>query len=174
MMWDNFYDVVIEGQCGNWKIEKQPSDKSVFLFDTTRNFTWMVNSEFEIMAESSLKMNPTGNMLMAGLGIGYEAFFLKERPEIAKITIVEREPEIIELTTRYLRHDKIHVVNDKVLHFLNTTTDKFDFVYFDIFHDSPAEFMFPRETAILKQATKRVLTEGGRTGFWNKYPLLDL
>ena len=132
MNWNDFYKVVMDGKEGKWLIQKQP-DGTVYLFDTTRSFTWMMDKNSEINAYNSIKVNAKGKVLMGGLGIGYEAFFLKELPEVNEIIIIEREKEIIDLTTRYLKHSKIKVINDHVLSFMNKTNETFDLVYFDIF-----------------------------------------
>lgn len=173
MNWDEFYDTVIEGQLGIWKISKD-EDKNIMLFDTARNFTWMMERRWEINSYNSLKINPHGDILMAGLGIGYEAFILKDNLDVNSITIIEKEENIINLTTKYLKHKKIKVRHDTIFKYMISTKDKYDLVYFDIFQETPAETHFIDETRILKIEAKKILKPSGRIHFWNKFMPVEL
>jgi len=171
--WDNFYRIVKEGKTNLWEIKKQFGDKSVFLFKRDGSgFTWMINSRHEINAYNSLKQGAKGDILMAGLGIGYEPFILCDRQGVKSIDIVECDEEIIYLTSKYLKDNKINIIHDRVLHFMQSTDKKYDAIYFDIFPRDPTSF--PDEVKILTKASKDILKSNGKIMFWRQYPPLEL
>lgn len=178
MNWDELYEIFLEGELGNFKYQKQESDKSMYLFDKSINedipMTWMMNKGFEINAyNASTSKKSKGKVLMAGLGIGYDAVMLMDDSKVDSITIVERAQEVIDLTMRYLpKHSKFNIVHDRILHYMENTNETFDTIYFDIFYEDPS--VFPKELEILTKIAKKILNDGGEIIFWSKYKLLDL
>ena len=53
-----------------------------------------------------------GHVLCAGLGLGLIVHALHDRPEVERITVVEREPDVIALVKKYLPKGKTRVIQD--------------------------------------------------------------
>ena len=79
-----------------------------------------------------------GRVLVLGLGLGYYPFLISEKRDVEKITIVEKNPHIIELFSREILPQfpfakKIRIVQADAFEFLeNTEAGAFDFCYADI------------------------------------------
>lgn len=192
--WDDFYDAVdtIERdnpvplnpdhpkeeweyaepkKSGDWILVKQKGDKSVFLLKKLEDgseFGWIMNSYWEKNCYNSVAQDATGKILMAGLGVGYEAFILDSKESVESMTIVECDEDIITLSTPVLANcGKVTIVPDYILHFLETTVEKFDVIYFDIFPASMIEF--PDEVEILVKEAQKKLNPNGKIMFWKQF-----
>lgn len=173
--WIEYYDTVIPGKTKNWEIGKDINYGNVWLRDFSPvRFNWIFDNSQESKSYCTLtiKPKPQGKILMAGLGIGFETFFLMDKAEVTEIIVVEHDKEIIELVEKFLKHKKLTIIHSKILHYLQTTKEKFDFIYFDIFHQDP--YAFPDETKILTDAANPLLNKNGRIQFWKAMPPLDL
>ena len=160
--------------CGIWTLVKQFDDKSVFLqcYHGSDTWSWMMNHWWEENSSNSINQGATGKILMAGLGVGYESFIQDSNPKVKSVTVVEKDSDIITLSSPVLRDTSVVIINDNILHYLENTTNTFDVIYFDIFPDSPA--MFPEEVRILTDEAMFCLNDGGSIMFWNKYRPLEL
>jgi len=160
---------------GEWTLIKQDRDKSVCLEkqDGYNIFGWIMTSNLEQKANHSIAQGACGKILMAGLGVGWEAFFLNDDSHVETITIVEKDLNIITLSSPVLSHkEKVTIKNDTILHFMQTTRNKYDTIYFDVFPANP--IYFPEEVKILTDAAQNILNEHGKILFWNMYRPLEL
>lgn len=73
---------------------------------------WMSPTPFELYHMYLDAINVHGDVLVGGLGLGIAALFMDAREDIDSITIVEREPSIVELTRKYMESDRISIVCD--------------------------------------------------------------
>lgn len=81
-----------------------------------------------------------GRAVTFGLGLGYYAYLASEKPEVAKMTIVERDLNVIKLFKEHIlpqfaHKDKIEVINADAFEFAAGMKD-YDFAYVDIWHDA--------------------------------------
>lgn len=81
-----------------------------------------------------------GNALTLGLGLGYYAFHVLQKPSVAKLTVVERDPCAISLFREHLlpqfpHAEKLEIVTADAFDFLKTTKKQFDSVFCDLWHD---------------------------------------
>jgi hypothetical protein len=78
---------------------------------------WMLITPNEIETMKSAAERSSGNVLTYGLGLGYYAYLVSEKDDVSAITIVEKDPDVIQLFETLLlpqfRHaDKIKLVED--------------------------------------------------------------
>ncbi|MEM7223814.1 MAG: hypothetical protein AAF495_12585 [Pseudomonadota bacterium] len=59
--------------------------------------TWMAITPFEVESQEIVCRHAWGHTVVMGLGMGWAALNIALRPEVTKVTVVERDPEIIEL-----------------------------------------------------------------------------
>lgn len=79
-----------------------------------------------------------GHVLVAGLGLGLIVYALAANPKVKSITVIEREPDVIELVGHHLPKCKIVCADwDKY-----KPRKKFDGVFFDLFVGEGKE-LFP-------------------------------
>ena len=83
-------------------------------------------------------VNAKGNVLVLGLGMGYVPFMMALKPEVKSITIVEKDPEIIDLFNSLIlpsfkNKEKIKIVEDDAINFVKKN-NKFDYIFADLWH----------------------------------------
>lgn len=109
---------------------------------TEGSVEWMTvkPNEIETMKEPIAAAH--GRVLTYGLGLGYFAFHTSEKPEVAGVTVVERDPDLIGLFREYLlpqfpHREKISVIQADAFDFTETDlrTGAFDFAFADLWHD---------------------------------------
>jgi len=136
-------------------------------------FGWMMTHWWERRAYHALAQGASGSILMAGLGIGWEPWFLNEEENVTSITVIERNSDIITLSSPVLvGKDKVTIIEDRILHYMRNTENTYDTIYFDIFASNPISF--PDEVRVLTQAANQILNPDGRVLFWRQDRPLDL
>jgi hypothetical protein len=90
---------------------------------------WMTDlpEELNQIAEMLYTINPQGNVLVGGLGLGILAMTLVERTDADRVTVVEIDPDVIKLCAQ----PGYDVINADIEKFLQTTDKKFDFYLLD-------------------------------------------
>jgi len=103
---------------------------------------WMAVKPNEIFTMQLPIENAHGNVLTFGLGLGYFAFLASMKKSVKKVTIVEKNADIIELFSseilpQFPEKEKITIINDDAFSFLeNLKNNSFDYVFCDIWHDT--------------------------------------
>lgn len=97
---------------------------------------WMSLTPMEIFTQREAIPLATGNVLVAGLGMGWLTRRILESSQVAHVTQIELEPEIISIFGKPLEEmfpSRISFINDDVWNYLNSTDIKlFDSIIFDI------------------------------------------
>ena len=104
---------------------------------------WMTVTPNEIATMEEAVRRANGHVVAMGLGLGYFAFRASEKPEVARVTVVERDPDVIalfqeELLPQFPNREKITVVQDDAFTFAEKRLPDFgaDFVFVDLWHDT--------------------------------------
>lgn len=103
------------------------------------NREWMLITPNEIETMEKPINNAFGNVLTYGLGLGYYAYMVSLRENVTSITIVENDPEVIELFVQYILpqfkyKDKIKIICEDAYDYAKRKI-KYDYVFVDIWHD---------------------------------------
>ncbi len=78
----------------------------------------------------------TGNILINGLGLGCVLNVVRHKDNVQSITVVERNPDVIELVGPVFADDpKITIIQDDAFTFKPTVGEKYDVVFHDIWFD---------------------------------------
>ena len=79
-----------------------------------------------------------GHVLVSGLGLGMVVGMILKQPGVKSVTVVEKQSEVIALTTPYLQSlktDRVRVVHQDIFKFLDARRPAFyDFAYHDIWY----------------------------------------
>ena len=104
---------------------------------------WMTVTPNEIATMEEAVRRANGHVVAMGLGLGYFAFRASEKPEVERVTVVERDPDVIalfqeELLPQFPNGEKITVVQDDAFTFAEKRLPDFgaDFVFVDLWHDT--------------------------------------
>lgn len=99
---------------------------------------WMCITPNEINTMKPALNKVSGDVLVLGLGLGYFPFMASLKNDVTSITIVEKNPAIIELykaeLAPFVSNDKIKIVCDDAFDYLKTHND-FDCVFADLWHN---------------------------------------
>ena len=108
------------------------------LLENGREWMTVTPNEIETMAADVAAAE--GNALVLGLGLGYFAFMVSEKPEVTAVTVIECSAELIALFREHLlplfpHGDKIRLVCADAFEYLEKADAAYDFVYADLWHD---------------------------------------
>jgi spermidine synthase len=119
-----------------------------------------------------------GNVLIAGLGLGLILPAILAKPEVEKVTVIEKEMDVIQLVRPSLfkvqGSSKLLIIHDDIftwrppryrrLNFFEDVRQEFDTIYFDIWPDYGLDNL--PEIARLHQAFKSYKAPGGWMSSW--------
>lgn len=97
------------------------------------NSLMMSDSPQEIFLLNRGVKNAFGHVLIGGLGLGYIASKIINKPSVKSVMVIEKEKAIIEMVQSYI--DKgIKIIHDDLYRYLHSGKAKFDYAYFDIWY----------------------------------------
>lgn len=103
---------------------------------------WMSVTPNEIETMRGPLVRARGRVLTYGLGLGYFAFHASEKAGVARVTVVERSPQALQLFTKYIlpqfsHPEKIQLVEADAFDFMERTdiSGQFDYVFADLWRD---------------------------------------
>ncbi len=102
---------------------------------------WMTVTPNEIETMRAPIAAAHGNVLTLGLGLGYFAFRAAEKGNVSRVTVVERDADVIDLFSKFIlpqfpHGEKIIIVKADAFDYLETLpSDAFDYLFADLWHD---------------------------------------
>ena len=102
---------------------------------------WMTVTPSEINTMTADIRAAHGKVAVFGLGLGYYAFMVSQKPEVERIVVVEREESVISLFKEFIlpqfpnRHKITVVQTDAYEYAAGMSKENFDCAYVDIWHD---------------------------------------
>lgn len=99
---------------------------------------WMSITPNEIYTMQKPIEEATGNVLTLGCGMGYFAYMTAIKEDVSHVTIIEKQPEVIELFNAYILpqfscKDKITVIQADAFDYMENLADgKYDYCFVDI------------------------------------------
>lgn len=102
---------------------------------------WMTVTPNEIETMRAPIAAAHGRVLTLGLGLGYFAFCTAEKDDVSRVTVVERDADVIDLFQTFIlpqfpSKEKIKIVKADAFDYLETLTpDDFDYLFADLWHD---------------------------------------
>lgn len=95
----------------------------------------MSDTPDEIRDHLDAIFNARGHCLVAGLGLGLVAQAVASKPNVARVTIVEKSPDVIKLVAPWLRGkfgDRVEIVEADVFTWAPPRGSKFGMAWFDV------------------------------------------
>lgn len=113
------------------------SDKDITITKLLLNGKlWMSNSPSEIEDMKRLSCDATGNVLVAGLGMGMLINLLDKNENVTSITVVELNQDVIDFVSPHLNNKKVQTyVNADIKEYLKNERPEFDFYIYDIWEN---------------------------------------
>lgn len=102
---------------------------------------WMAIIPHEINTMKASIEEAQGNVLVLGLGLGYYPFMISLKPEVNKITIVEKNKKIVSIFKEYIlpefKHpEKIEIIEGDAFKVMKEKGHQYDYAFFDIYRSS--------------------------------------
>jgi hypothetical protein len=95
---------------------------------------WMSDTPMERNSNRNFIQKANGDVLIFGLGLGLIVFPLLDNPEVKSIRVIEKEKEVIDLISPYIKakdtFNKVTIVEGDCFEY--KTKEKFDVIYGDI------------------------------------------
>ena len=93
----------------------------------------MSNTRMEILTHSYAIREAKGTVLVAGLGLGMFLTAICDKPEVTKIIVIEKSPDVINLVApTFASHPKISIINADIFEWKPEKGMMFDFIWFNI------------------------------------------
>lgn len=103
---------------------------------------WMTVTPNEVETMRTPITEAKGKVLTLGLGLGYFAFHASQKDEVSSVTVVERDPAVIELFRAHLlpqfpSREKIRIIEADAFKYMEEKmpTEHFDYLFADLWHD---------------------------------------
>lgn len=118
------------------------SEPFSYLAVCENNNEWMMITPNEIATMKDHIANASGNVLTFGLGLGYFAYMCSLKEDVNKITIIEKDLEVIKLFNDVIfpffpHPSKIEIINDDAYSYFEKMNEKeYDYCFIDIWHDA--------------------------------------
>lgn len=139
-----------DGVSGNWRIEtfevpKEDFSQIISMLKTGRGVAAgiykrlkrdetvvMSNTPDEIRDFSHFTRHANGSVLINGLGLGCVVKVLLDKPEITKITVIEKSRDVINLVLPHFNDNRLNVIHADAFEYVPPKSERFDAVWHDI------------------------------------------
>ena len=143
-----------------------------FIRLTHRGSIVMSDTEMEKRTNSEFVRNAHGKVLIGGLGIGLILLAVQDKVEVEKITVIEKNREVIDLVASQLPlNGKVEIVNANVFDYV--PSEKYNTIYMDIWNyinqDVYQEQMKPLISRYRKYLVPKPEDENRYIDCWCKY-----
>lgn len=139
---------------------------------------WMSDTNLEQRTNLEAVRRATGDVLVAGLGIGLMVLPVLLKPEVRRVVVVELDPDVIDLVAQPLADAagpdawKLSVVEADIFAWSPGQGQRFDLIWFDIWRDICTDNL--AGIATLHQRFKGRKTPAGWMGSWQAEHLRSL
>lgn len=124
---------------------------------------WMSDTPLEQESYKPAVEKARGNVLICGLGIGLLPTFIKDKPEVKHIDIVEISKCVIKLVWEQIRTPKMEIIHGDAWKYLAKSPKKYDFIHVDIWGSITAPILEVRKA---REAALNCLKPNGDVHCW--------
>ena len=143
-----------------------------YLTLSKNNNIWMCITPNEINTMKPHLDKAKGNVITFGLGLGYFAFMAVQKENVKKVTIVERDIEVINLFNQHLlplftNANKIEIIHDDAFNYIKKNRlINYDYAFFDLWHNA--------EDGLTLYIEAKSMNIACPTGYWIEESLIAL
>lgn len=146
-----------DGISGSWAIQtyevpKEDLSQFISMFKTGRGVPGgvykrlirnkqvvMSNTPDEIRDFYHLTIVAKGSILINGLGLGCLVKVLLDKPEVEKITVIEKSEDVIKLVAPYFKDERLTIIQADAFEYKPPKEEKYNFVWHDIWDNICAD-----------------------------------
>lgn len=122
----------------------------------------MVDTEWERQIARDFINAARGDVLIFGLGLGCTVREIVDKPSVKSVSVIEKNPDVIELVEPHMRNAKLTVVHGDAFSYEPEQT--YDAIWIDIWHSSLPQFTGERRA--LAARYRRFKKQGGFLRTW--------
>lgn len=126
----------------------------------------MSDTRMERITNKSFIDNATGNVLIAGLGIGLILHNILSKGSITSILVIEKYQDVIDLVSPHFPDSRIQIICADIFDWKPPKGHKFDTIYFDIWPNISVSNL--EEIKLLHNRFKLFKTKDGWMNSWMK------
>lgn len=140
----------------------QPLNEEKYTRLLINGTVWMTDAEFEWRTNLEAVSRLTGNVLVAGLGIGFMILPILDKG--ASVTVIENNKDVISLVVPQIKNERMNVIHADAKTW-DAPRRAFDHAYLDIWANVPNsdDLLEIRE---LKKKYRRAVKPGGWLSAW--------
>lgn len=131
-----------------------------------KNGVWMSDSPAETRMHKHVIDTCSGNILVAGLGLGYTPTELSKKSSVNSIDIVELNQDVINLVWRHVRNPKMNLITGDIFEWVATTDKKYDYLYFDILPDYNEDLLYTHVLPLFYHLRKNPIVNEENVLIW--------
>jgi len=124
----------------------------------------MSDSDHEQRTNREVVFRSHGRVLIAGLGLGYILHPILSKPSVTHVTVVEKNPDVIELVAPTLTSSKLRIIEADIFKWRPPRGTKYQTLYFDVWPTLTVKNLPDMER--LHRAFRRYRAPGGWIGSW--------
>jgi hypothetical protein len=128
--------------------------------------TVMSDTYLEYSTNREVVYQARGDVLIAGLGIGFILVPLLAKEGVKSITVIEKHQEVIDLVGPHFRDSRLSIIQDDIFKWKPSKGSTYDTIYFDIWPCICASNL--KEMTRLERRFRPFRGEGGWMGSWAK------
>jgi spermidine synthase len=126
----------------------------------------MTDAEFEQMTNVDFVREARGDVLLAGLGLGF-VLGSQVRKRCSSITVIEKSADVIALVGKH--YPGVKIVHADILTWKPPADARYDAIYFDVWGDFSADDL--KTAAKLERRFRKHLKPEGWIGSWCRFAL---
>jgi hypothetical protein len=183
--YDQFKVTVPEGISGDWKVEKYEVSTQEASFGMLRSMVsacergryvpagtykglWrgntivMSDTPDEIRDHLPAIRAANGHCLVGGLGLGMVVAAMARKPDVTKVTVIEKSPDVIALVGPHLKSlfgDKVEIIESDLLTWTPPKGSKYGVAWFDIW-DNMCGDNLPQMATLKRRYARRTSWKG--------------
>lgn len=132
----------------------------------------MSDTAMEQVSNLAVVRHAHGHVFIAGLGLGMILHPILEKPEVTKVTVVEKYGDVIKLVSPTLPHqEKLETIEADVLTWKPAKGTKYDTIYFDIWPNITGDNL--EDMTLLHRRFAHFKAPGAWMNSWKRDYLLD-
>ena len=143
-----------------------------YLTLSKNNNIWMCITPNEINTMKPHIAKAHDNVVTFGLGLGYFAFMAANKKEVNKVTVIEKDKEVINLFMNYIyphikNNKKIEIICIDAFDYINKNhLNEYNYAFFDLWHNA--------EDGLPLYIKAKEMNIGCETGYWIEESLIAM
>jgi len=127
----------------------------------------MSDTRMEKNTNAGVVLEARGHVFIAGLGLGMILVPILAKPDVTRVTVVEKHQDVIDLIAPHFQDPRLEIIHSDIFEFKPEKGSKFDVIYFDIWPSMSADNL--PEMRRLEARFRKFKSQDGWMDCWAKH-----